>query len=439
MMYFEIKNNIQILKSYFRNKKDKVAETLINILDKVHFDDINDGMLFARLSTEAKLTKTQCDEVISKIREAKGLNRDQINEYRRGFESAIYSNIIREAQQSSSNSIEFVDAIKKFDYKKDSSEVFKVTKLKDIKVSKIKELYDVSKCVKSRYNFINQSFVVGGYQYGQIICVCGAPSTGKSLFLQSEALNMALNGVKCHYLCMGDLNEEKIMSRLAGMYCQVSQKEFMENIEGYVLKTQADLNDNLDITCQPSGKTKAREHIDWCLDHINDYDVFFVDYDTNYEKDPHAESMYEELGAVYDMFTEITSKGKLVFVACQPKNSAYKDEKISMDSLAESSRKSQIIDMCITLGRYKNNVCGIASIEKNRNGENMETPWLRTVSGTFFEANEAMYAALKEGYKGDRVLSANALNNKLKDFLSFTEMPVDNNSGQANDSDDVPF
>lgn len=428
------------MREYFRNKKDKVAGTLIEILDKVHFDDIDDGMLFARLSTEAKLTNTQCNEVISKIKEAKSLNRDQINEYKKGFESAIFANVLREAQSSSSNVIEFFEKIQKFQYRKDSSEVFKVTKLKEIDISKIKNLYDVSKSVKSRYNFINESFVVGGYQFGQIVCVCGAPSTGKSLFLQSEAINMALNGVRCHYLCMGDLNEEKIMSRFAGMHCNVSQKEFMENIEGYVLKTVSDLGDNLHITCQPSGKTRARDHIDWCLDHINDYDVFFVDYDTNYEKDPHSESMYEELGAVYDMFTEITSKNKLVFVACQPKNSAYKDEKISMDSLAESSRKSQIIDMCITLGRYKNNVCGIASIEKNRNGENIETPWLRAANGVFFEATEAMYASLKEGYKGNNIKTLEELNRKQKDFLSeFSESGFPGDDGLGGPTDDVPF
>lgn len=100
------------------------------------------------------------------------------------------------------------------------------------------------------------------------------------------------------------------------------------------------------------------------------YDVIIIDYDGNLRKT--FESMYESGEDIYNKAKNLAEINKsVVFIASQPKPAYWKEEMLPLEAAAESSKKQQIIDMMITLGRPKGNTSGarFLFIPKNRRGE----------------------------------------------------------------------
>ena len=80
--------------------------------------------------------------------------------------------------------------------------------------------------------------------------------------------------------------------------------------------------------------------------------------------------MYEEGGTTYNKFKKFATDNKsVVFIASQPKPSFYSAEILTLESLAESSKKQKIADTIFTIGKpsVKANV-GTFYIAKNRLG-----------------------------------------------------------------------
>jgi hypothetical protein len=137
------------------------------------------------------------------------------------------------------------------------------------------------------------------------------------------------------------------------MICQLSGKsqravesDIIGNFELYKDKFQ----DLLTLTVVPSATVTSRSYVDWIKQRIDEYDVLFIDYDSNFLQDENY-SMYERGGEIYDAMTELTRLGKLVFIASQPKQSYFSEEFLPYDAVGESSRKVHIADMIITIGR----------------------------------------------------------------------------------------
>lgn len=100
------------------------------------------------------------------------------------------------------------------------------------------------------------------------------------------------------------------------------------------------------------------------------YDVIIIDYDGNLRAT--ADSMYESGGEIYNKAKNLAETNKsVVFIASQPKREFWDKELIPLEAAAESSKKQQVIDMMITLGRPKGNTSGIRFlyVPKNRRGE----------------------------------------------------------------------
>lgn len=109
-------------------------------------------------------------------------------------------------------------------------------------------------------------------------------------------------------------------------------------------------------------------------------------------------SIYTEGGLLYDKLTEFSGRGKLVFIASQPKIYSWGNEEIPMEALSESSRKQQILDMIISFGRNPNspNHLGVVKIAKNRRGEvGDKSGYVRLANGRFRLVNNTVYAELK--------------------------------------------
>lgn len=109
-------------------------------------------------------------------------------------------------------------------------------------------------------------------------------------------------------------------------------------------------------------------------------------------------SLYTEGGLLYDKLTEFSQKGKLVFVASQPKIYTWGNEEIPMEGIGESARKQQITDMIITFGRCPNtpNHIGVMKIAKNRRGEvGDKSHYIRLSNGRFRLISSLLYSEIK--------------------------------------------
>jgi len=75
----------------------------------------------------------------------------------------------------------------------------------------------------------------GGFNRGEINIFCGAPGTGKSLFLQNIALNWMSSGLRGIYVTC-ELSEDLVAMRLDSMLTGFSSKEIFKNLDDVELK-----------------------------------------------------------------------------------------------------------------------------------------------------------------------------------------------------------
>lgn len=224
-------------------------------------------------------------------------------------------------------------------------------------------------------------------------CISSPPGNGKSLWMMHQAAIAANSGKRVFTLAAGDLRPSDFLTRIASMVTEIPLSEVYLDLHENMEKAKHYLKGNLDISCVPSQKVTAKEYVNYCLDRIDDYDVFMLDYDANLATD--SESMYEAGGVLYDLLTEITSYNKLVFVASQPKIHTWSQEVLGLDSLNESSRKQHILDVVITLSRAKGaNHVGIMNIAKNRRGDLASSPVILSSCGKFVELRQEKYQQL---------------------------------------------
>jgi hypothetical protein len=141
------------------------------------------------------------------------------------------------------------------------------------------------------------------------------------------------------------------------------------------------------------------EYIDYMMERLNEFDVLFVDYDSNFRQ-TQIDNMYKEGGYIYDNLTKLTKAGKLVFIASQPKIGAWRNEVLELTDAGESSRKQHNVDVMITISRglpgYNPNHIGRMKIAKNRRGEEgTEVPYIRLNNGRFRILTETVYSIIK--------------------------------------------
>lgn len=90
-----------------------------------------------------------------------------------------------------------------------------------------------------------------------------------------EALNMAIQGYKVHYLALGDLKMKDFIIRLGAQFSGFSFSEVSQNI-GLIYNSMCQIiGNNLSITILPAGKISVDEYIE--LMKTKDYKILFID------------------------------------------------------------------------------------------------------------------------------------------------------------------
>ena len=221
-------------------------------------------------------------------------------------------------------------------------------------------------------------------------------NTGKTLFCMQECLNMCLQGYKCHYLCMGDMNQADFIVRMAAQYTGLPFYEVKKDIKRAYDALNAAIGKNLFVKITAAGELTVDEYIEDVKD--KDYDVLFIDYDSNFKSNVATDMMYLVYGEIYDKLSELSVKyNKLVFILAQPIKQSWSLPVIEIDQIGESAKKIHVVDWCMTRAREPGNVNGLGTskIVKSRRGEEQVVDYnIRLNNGRFKSLPRAVFQDL---------------------------------------------
>ena len=386
-LFHEAKVNIYLYERLMirRNHPEKSkVRTLVRLIRENEYKDITSHLIENTFELSTPEEKNCIWEDIERFKQ---ISKADIQGYRDRYRETCLNELI-----ISSN--EFASAEDKINYLKEHE--YKDSFSTQIRVMSFDEAADsgddvlMASGVHAPLKFIDNTSPLNQYLNGQLICISSLPGGGKSLWSMHQAALAANAGKRVFTLAAGDLRPSDFLTRIASMVTEIPLNEIYLNLHENMERARNYLKGNLDISCVPSQKVTAKEYVNYCLDRIDDYDVFMLDYDANLATD--SDSMYEAGGVLYDLLTEITSYNKLVFVASQPKIHTWGQEVLGLDSLNESSRKQHILDVVITISRAKGaNHVGIMNIAKNRRGELASCPVILSSCGKFVELSQEKY------------------------------------------------
>ena len=234
------------------------------------------------------------------------------------------------------------------------------------------------------------------------ICV---HNSGKTLFMMTEAVEALRQGKKVLYAAIGDLKKFDFVSRMCSIVMKIPMSKTAMNIKNtyaMMCKLFPYFKKNLKIQFMSPNKYTADEWYKMIdqMGLIDEYDVFFIDYDTNFASE--KDSMYAKGDEVYTMAYRLSQRpGKYVFIASQPKVGTWKDQELGLESASESSRKQQIVDVMITISHDRDvknpkNHIGIINIPKNRRGGNTSFSYFLDPTGIMMSITPEGKKAIKE-------------------------------------------
>lgn len=338
-LFQEAKNNIDLVDLYYRTNPatlgNGLVSDLIDSIRKYPLESIDEPLFRSILVKQGKTSK-ESDEILKSIIKYKMYDNKAIDPARKYLRGICSSSIIKMAENKFQNDPEgFIKYLKNSDYKSDYSDLMSIENFNQIDINSI--LAGNGKGFASRYDWINRAFdPLMKYEAGQICIVAAPPGVGKSLFCMGEALTMAMAGAKVHYIALGDLKPKDFVVRMGAVYSGASFADVQLNLQSIYKALNNAVGDRLGLTIVPSAKVTADQYIEYIKD--KDYDVLFIDYDSNFLSSA-ADNLYSEYGKIYDRLTELSGIGKLVFIASQPTKPSWKYEEINMEDIGESARK----------------------------------------------------------------------------------------------------
>lgn len=397
-VFQEAKLNIADLKGYYKNdinlQQNTLIGRLIDFIESSQFENITDAALSSLLVNDGKIDD-EITSILQMIKEFQSYSQEQAIVFSDTLKKFCYTYRLTKVKKQTGNDIvKFTEEVKKIEYKSVYSDVLQVEAFSKLDIDELIEMYS-AEGYKSRYDFINNSSVGGGYLPGQIVVVCACPGVGKSLFMQGEAVNFIEQGKRVHIICLGDLNRLDLIKRMTCMIAKKPKREVESNLKQYYGEYKHLFEELLYITTVPSGVVTAEEYSNWMLNMIDEFDILIVDYDSGFLGQDES-SMYDKYGNIFETFTRLTDKGKLLFVASQPSKSYHGKDIMPQEAVSESLRKIQIADVIITIGKSPNAVMPIGKIHlaKSRRGDpdvELIQPYIRTNEGLFFPCSKELY------------------------------------------------
>ena len=374
-IFNQAKQNIENIEYYFdtnpNTSGNPLVKEILHAIRDYNLDAIGQPLFDAILAKCAK-TPQESRQIMDEIIKWKQYSKEQVQPAADYLNNICAAAIIRKAGQYYNQSpADYLKYIKNVEYVSTNVDIFGSTGFTKIDINTI-VAESANSYIPSRYEWINESFDPNpGYPRGMMAIVCAAPGTGKSLWLMSEALFFATHGYKTLYVALGDLNMKDFIVRTGAMFSGNSFADTQRQIDVIYNGMCQMMNDNLEISINPAGKVSGEEIVEYVKAKGAFYDVVIIDYDSNAKGVGEGDSMYNEFGRLYETLNELVLLGKLVFIASQPKISAWQNSVLEMSDIGESSRKQHTADMIIGIGREEKcpNHLHTIKISKNRRGE----------------------------------------------------------------------
>lgn len=374
---------------------------------------VQDATIRSYLSAE-DLMEMEIDKIITKCHDYEKLDKDiagfikAFNTfYQRKMVAAILEETNKNPEDTASEIIRRINTLSKVE-----TNIVPIKVLGDLDLNAVlQEEMGEDSTLPTKFQLIYDAMPLHGYLRGQLVQVCGAPGTGKSLFLMNEAVNLSKAGLKGFYLALGDLMNLDFIHRFSSLICKVSLTEVVQNTHQYWNNETQFILKNLKIAVVNAGTMDADAVADLIESRVQaegNLDFIMIDYDSNLAKN--SESMYEEGDAVYNKMSSIAkpanSKFRVVFIASQPKQMFWNRAMIPLEAASESARKQAIIDVMVTLGKAvgSSKKCGIMNIPKNRRGvSDVFTPYMLEPWGEIKEIDQGAYNLIKGFSSEDQI------------------------------------
>ena len=398
-VFSQAKESISDLKYYFDTNPSTSGNPLVSELLKAIKDYDLDSIglpLFNSIFARCNLTPAEHQSVLDRVVEYKRYSKEQMLPIKKYLSDIIAASWITRAQQFRDNPTEFINYIKNINLKSSDDIKLSSVNFSDLDINSILA-EENDNIVKSKFDFINNSFPNGGYPRASTIIVSAPPGVGKSLFLTEETLWMALNGTKVLYGIFGDIGMRDMLIRMCAIFSGFSFYETNRRLPELYKSLRDALRGNFEISVNPAGQISVEEFVEFGKN--SSAKVIVADYDSNLTVEGKTDSMYDLYGSMYMKFSELVAEpyNKLLFVASQPKIVAWGNPVIGLTDIGESSRKQHAADMIITKGKEitSPNHLSIINIPKNRRGEvDLQAYSIRLSNGRTKVVPKAVYKEL---------------------------------------------
>ena len=258
-LYVEAKNNVNEIEYFYQTNPltatNPLVGELINAIKTYDLDAIG-SPLFKSILARANTSEAERKHILAEVITWKRYNKEQIQPALKYLRDICASAIIKKAQRLYEESpSEYLKYLKNINLKTSDLDTFSSVKFSEIDINTI-VADSADNYISSHYDWINSTYApYNGYPKGQMVIVCGAPGGGKSLFMMSEALHMALSKRKVLYIALGDLNMRDFVVRLGAMYSGMSFADTTLNIGAVYDSMRKLLSDGyLEVSINPAGK-----------------------------------------------------------------------------------------------------------------------------------------------------------------------------------------
>lgn len=413
-IFQDAKNNIQNIKYYYQTNPstngNPLVDEMLKAVENYRLEQIGQP-LFESILARCNKTPAEKQQILGEIIKWKSYNKDQVAPTKKYLDDIICASIVQQAGRLYNQSpSEYIKYLKNVNLQKVDSEVLSNVSFDSVDINTM--VASSGDGIPSKFDWINESFQPECmYPAGSIILFTASSGSGKSIWAMNEAINMAINGTRVHYLMMGDLTIASATWRACTIFSGLQYMDAKKNM-GAIYNTMCQVvGDRLMMSTVPAGSTSIEDYIAFIDEEDKKLEAqgkekikcCILDYDSGFAGSGASSSgdsnMYSAYGAIYDKLTELSIvRNKLVIILAQPKIAVFSSEDIPLEMVGESSRKIHVADVVITRGKFTGNQnnLGIFQIVKNRHGDLNKVYSIRLMNGRFRELPKGVYDLLKQ-------------------------------------------
>lgn len=239
---------------------------------------------------------------------------------------------------------------------------------------------------------ISDTLATKHFDSGTINVIMGAPGKGKTQLILNQGIYVASQKKYSLHIALGDLTKRQLILRILAIVTGKSIQQISalspEQFKSFMIKAKNVYTDIFHYlhckTCLPNvftGMEIIRQIEDMQKANNVHYTQIAIDYDGNIEtdlsstsknrtKNDESKSMYYSGADIYNSFTAFAKKNNsVIWILSQPKIQYWSSEKLPLEALSESSKKGQIVDFCMSIGKkdVSENIVTFF-ISKNRHG-----------------------------------------------------------------------